>query len=95
MAGLHLLQVAAFRDAVEAVGGRFPGGFGRRDVFAQDAQAAGRQLAGKGVEVEFVSCLSHCEQGFAVALEDEVLVLQSAEDFAAFLERVERVASVG
>ncbi len=50
---------------------------------------------GKGVEVEFVSCLSHCEQGFAVAVEDEVLVLKSAEDFAALLERVERVASVG
>ncbi|GIW38398.1 MAG: hypothetical protein KatS3mg074_796 [Meiothermus sp.] len=50
---------------------------------------------GKSLEVEFVSCLSHCEQGFAVAVEDEVLVLQSAEDFAAFLERVERVASVG
>ncbi|GIW34985.1 hypothetical protein [Meiothermus sp.] len=50
---------------------------------------------GKGLEVEFVSCLSHCGQGFAVAVGDEVQVLQSAEYFAAFLERVERVASVG
>lgn len=41
---------------------------------------------GKGLEVEFVSCLSLCEQGFALAVEDEALVLQSAEDFAAFLE---------
>jgi len=50
---------------------------------------------GKGVEVEFVACLSHCEQGFAVAVEDEVLVLQTAEDFAALLERLKRLASVG
>lgn len=50
---------------------------------------------GKGVVVEFVSCLSHCEQGFAVAVEDQILVLHNAEDFEAFLERVERVASVG
>ncbi|GIW24526.1 hypothetical protein [Meiothermus sp.] len=49
---------------------------------------------GKGLEVEFVSCLSHCEQGFAVAVEDEVLVL-NAEDFAAFLQRVARVAALG
>ncbi len=50
---------------------------------------------GKGIEVELVSCLSHCEQGFSVAVEDDVLVLENAEDFAAFLERVERVAAVG
>jgi NADH:ubiquinone oxidoreductase subunit E len=50
---------------------------------------------GKGIEVEFATCLSHCEQGFAAAVEDEVLVLQTAEDFAALLERLERLASVG
>jgi|DewCreStandDraft_2_1066082.scaffolds.fasta_scaffold10683_3 predicted metal-binding protein len=48
---------------------------------------------GQGIEVDFVSCLSHCEQGFALTVEDEVLVLENAEDFAAFLERLERVAS--
>lgn len=50
---------------------------------------------GQGVEVDFVSCLSHCEQGFAVSVEEEVLVLENAEDFAAFLERLKRVASAG
>ncbi|WP_337867957.1 hypothetical protein [Meiothermus sp.] len=50
---------------------------------------------GQGIEVEFVSCLSHCEQGFAVSVEDEVLVLENAEDFAVLLERLKRVASAG
>lgn len=51
--------------------------------------------AGQGIEVEFVPCLSSCEQGFAMAVEDEVLVLENAGDFAAFLERLKRVASAG
>lgn len=50
---------------------------------------------GQGVEVEFVPCLSSCEKGFAVAVEDEVLLLENTEDFATFLERLKRVASVG
>lgn len=50
---------------------------------------------GQGIEVEFVSCLSHCERDFAVAVEDEVLMLESTEDFADLLERLKRVASVG
>jgi predicted metal-binding protein len=50
---------------------------------------------GRGIEVEFVACLSHCEQGFAVAVEEEVLLLNKAEDFAVLLERLKRVASVG
>jgi len=37
---------------------------------------------GKVLEVEFVPCLSHCGQGFAVAVEGEVLVLET-EDFPA------------
>ncbi len=48
---------------------------------------------GKGIEVEFVPCLSHCEQGFAVAVEGEVLVLDNAENFPGLLQRLERIAA--
>lgn len=41
---------------------------------------------GQGIEVEFEPCLFHCEQGFAVSVEDEVL--EKAEDFVAFLDRL-------
>ncbi|RIH88442.1 (2Fe-2S) ferredoxin domain-containing protein [Calidithermus roseus] len=49
---------------------------------------------GRGVEVEFASCLSHCNQGFSVAVEGEVLVLADPADFALLLARLER-RSVG
>jgi predicted metal-binding protein len=49
---------------------------------------------GGGLEVEFVTCLSHCEQGFSVAVEGYVLVLDKAEDFEHLLGRMQRLLEV-
>jgi predicted metal-binding protein len=43
---------------------------------------------GRGLEVEFVACLSHCNQGFSLAVEGEVLVLADPADFDALLARL-------
>ncbi|WP_027892823.1 hypothetical protein [Calidithermus chliarophilus] len=47
--------------------------------------------AGRGLEVEFVACLSHCDQGFSVAVEGDVVVLDDPADFAALAQRLERL----
>lgn len=49
---------------------------------------------GKGLEVEFVTCLNHCEQGFSVAVEGDVLVLDNSEDFERLLARVEGILKI-
>ncbi|MDX2007380.1 MAG: hypothetical protein SFU83_19255 [Meiothermus sp.] len=50
--------------------------------------------SGGGLEVEFVTCLSHCERGYSVAVEDEVLVLGDSEEFELLLGRLERLAAI-
>ncbi len=49
---------------------------------------------GGGLEVEYVTCLNHCDQGFSVAVEDDVMVLDGTEDFEGLVGRLERVMAV-
>lgn len=48
---------------------------------------------GGGLEVEYATCLNHCQQGFTVAIEGDVLVLDNPQDFEVLLSRLKRVAS--
>lgn len=49
---------------------------------------------GGGLEVEFVTCLSHCDQGYSVAVEGDVLGLNNPEDFQHLLGRIQRLVGV-
>jgi predicted metal-binding protein len=49
---------------------------------------------GNGLEVEFVTCLSHCDQGFSVAVEDDVMVLGDTEEFEHLLGRLLRLVAI-
>lgn len=49
---------------------------------------------GSGLEVDFVACLAHCNQGYSVAVEGEVLVLDNPEDFQHLLGRIQWIVGV-